>query len=278
MTFDELMELSEEEFINYDFKREVFDLRNLIYDEKNPIANIILYKGNIYGSQSDCDRLPLTLEIYKRLWGNQFEFWNTKQTDFVEANGETMNSFVTPYKAFYKETYDLSNPIFKDYAKLTHTVGNFIPVYAIKNNKNCFSPFNSKRYKSTYDYWDLTLNHIKVILNDFMNSNDSIEIFLENTMNNNTFKYKKYIIESAKWILSFKTLPNFVEKNFLQSFLENPKDLTSEPKEFWRNHFKGTVSTKDENNLSEFLTFVNQAILERSSLIYKQLKLNYEFL
>ncbi|MFP7228845.1 hypothetical protein SFB99_11550 [Bacillus altitudinis] len=119
---------------------------------------------------------------------------------------------------------------------------------------------------------------MKVILNDFMNSNDSIEIFLENTMNNNTFKYKKYIIESAKWILSFKTWPNFVEKNFLQSFLENPKDLTSEPKEFWRNHFKGTVSTKDENNLSEFLTFVNQAILERSSLIYKQLKLNYEFL
>ncbi|MES9721627.1 hypothetical protein ABWK17_12985, partial [Bacillus altitudinis] len=79
-------------------------------------------------------------------------------------------------------------------------------------------------------------------------------------------------------ILSFKTWPNFVEKNFLQSFLENPKDLTSEPKEFWRNHFKETVSTKDENNLSEFLTFVNQAILERSSLIYKQLKLNYEFL
>ncbi|MDG3045299.1 hypothetical protein OE903_20960 [Bacillus sp. B6(2022)] len=42
MTFDELMELSEEEFINYDFKREVFDLRNLIYDEKT-LLQILFY-------------------------------------------------------------------------------------------------------------------------------------------------------------------------------------------------------------------------------------------
>lgn len=273
MTFDELMKLSEEEFINYDFKREIFHLRDLIYDENNPIVNMILYKGNIYGSQSDCDRLPLTLDIYKRLWGNEFEFWNTKQTDFVEANGETMNSFVTPYKAFYKETYNLSNPVFKDYAKLTHTVGNFIPVYAIKNKKNWFSPFNSKRYRSTYDYWDLTLKHIKEFLNDFEDSHDSIKNFLETTLNDNSFKYKKYILESAQWILSFNTWSNFVEKNFLQSFLEDPKDLTSEPKEFWHNHFKGTVSTQDETKLIEFLNIVNQAILERSSLIYKQLHL-----
>ncbi|PCK20005.1 hypothetical protein CEY02_15825 [Bacillus pumilus] len=271
MTFDELMKLSEEEFINYDFKKEIFNLRHLKYDENNPIANIILYKGNIYGSLSDCDRLPLILEIYKRLWGNEFEFWNTKQTDFVEANGETMNSFVTPYKALYKETYNLSNPLFNEYAILTHTVGNFIPVYAIEKDKNWSSPFNIKRYSSTYDYWDITLNHIKVILNDVEDSNESIENFFKILQNSNSVKYKKYIIESAKWILSFNTWPNFVEKNFLQSFLENPKDLTSEPKEFWRKHFKETVSTKDENNLIEFLTFVNNAIKERSSLIYKQL-------
>ncbi|WP_231583299.1 MULTISPECIES: hypothetical protein [Bacillus] len=42
MTFDELMELSEEEFINYDFKREVFDLRNLIY-EKKTLLQILFY-------------------------------------------------------------------------------------------------------------------------------------------------------------------------------------------------------------------------------------------
>ncbi|MER3124382.1 hypothetical protein ABQG68_03120 [Bacillus pumilus] len=271
MTFDELMELSEEDFINYDFKREIFDLRNLIYDENNPIANMILYKGNMYNYQSDCDRLPLTLEIYKRLWGNEFVFWDTKETDFVEANGETMNSFVTPYKAFYKETYHLSNPNFREYAKLTHTIGNFIPVYAIKKEKNWASPFNSKRYSSTYDYWDITLNHIKLILDDFVDSNDTIDNFLESPLYNSKAKYKKYIFDSAKWMLSFNTWANFVEKNFLQSFLENPKDLTSRPKEFWSNHFKGTVSTKDENNLIEFLTFVNKAIQERSSLIYKQL-------
>ncbi|MBU8637713.1 hypothetical protein [Bacillus pumilus] len=274
MTFDELLELSEEDFINYDFKREIFDLRNLTYDENNPIANMILYKGNIYGSRSDCDRLPLTLEIYKSLWGNEFIFWDTKETNFVEGNGETMNSFVTPYKAFYKETYNLSNPHFKEYAKLTHTVGNFIPVYAIKNKKRWFSPFNSKRYSSTYDYWDISLNQIKIILDDFENSNDSIENFLENPFYNGSVKYAKYIFESAKWILSFNTWPKFVEKNFLQSFLENPKDLSSNPKEFWNNHFKGTVSTKDEDNLIEFLIFVNKAIQERSSLIYKQLHLN----
>ncbi|MGG1862204.1 hypothetical protein ABEP22_09945 [Bacillus safensis] len=267
MIFDELMELSEEEFINYDFKKEIFNLRNLKYDENSPIANMILYKGNIYGSLSDCDRLPLILEIYKRLWGNEFEFWNTKQTEFVEANGETMNSFVTPYKALYKENYNLTNPLFKEYAKLTHTVGNFIPVYAIKKGNKWFSPFNRKRYRFTYDYWDITFNHIRVILKDFEDYNDSIYNFLKN--NNN--KYKKYIFESAPWILSFNTWPNFVEKNFLQNFLENPKDLTSQPKEFWSNHFKGTVSTSDENNLIEFLTYVNRAIKERSSLIYKQL-------
>ncbi|MEC3590582.1 hypothetical protein ABE037_07120 [Bacillus pumilus] len=42
MTFDELLELSEEDFINYDFKREIFDLRNLTYDENNPIVNMII--------------------------------------------------------------------------------------------------------------------------------------------------------------------------------------------------------------------------------------------
>lgn len=283
MTFDELMNLTEEEFINYDFKKEIFDLRQLPYNDENPILNMIMYKGNIYGAQSDCDRLPLTLEFYNKLWGNEFKFWDTEQTNFVEANGETMNSFVTPYKSLHRENYDfsnsLTNELFNEYAKLTHTIGNFMPVYAVKT-KDWVSPFNQSRARATGDYWDLTLYHIKNFFElkkkkDM--SNESFSDYLsklkkDDIKDEEWILTKAYIINSKEWLLSYNTWENFIEMNFLQNFLVDPTTLSSEPKEFWEGHFTGKVNTKNEKDIDTFLITVNKAIKERSLLIHKALK------
>lgn len=291
MTLDELILLGKEEFINYDFKKIIFDARNISYSEDDAILNILLFKGNIYTANSDCDRLPVTLEFYKKLWGNDFYFWDdVKQNNFVEANGETMNSFVTPYKSLYKENHN-PNPsssidkLFEEYAKLTHTIGNFIPVYAEKTGNGWASPFNGPRYRSTFDYWDLTLKDIKKILKDFECSNKSVDEFIKTVSN---YNYKKYIIDSSKWILSFENWFNFITKNLLQNFLEdpkvyydkfddfyhNPKEFDCNPKEFWEGHFDGKVSAQSKNDLKDFLTFVNNAIKKRSKLIYEALTKN----
>lgn len=274
---------TEDEFVNYDFKKEIFDLRQLPYNNENHILNMILYKGNIYGAQSDCDRLPLTLELYNKLWGNEYKFWDTKQTEFVEANGETMNSFVTPYKSIYKENYDFSNSstskLFNEYAKLTHTIGNFIPVYAIKGERWA-SPFNQARARAVGDYWDLTLYHIKIFFDlkkkkDM--SNESFSDYLSNLKRDDIkdeewILTKAYIVNSKEWLLSYNTWENFIEMNFLQNFLVDPNTLSSEPKEFWKGHFTGKINTQNEKDIINFLTFVNNAIQKRSSLIYKALK------
>ena len=253
-----------EELINFDFKREIFNLRKLPYNNQNYILNFIIYKGNIYGADSDCDRLPITLDLYSKLWSNTFRFWDTNQTNFIYANGETMNSFVKSYKVVNANNYDFSKELFNEYAKLTHTLGNFIPVYAINIKKNEWkSPFNTKRQSATYDYWDLTLYHIKSFF----------QFEKEKILEKEWILTKSYIVESREWLLSFNTWSNFVEKNFLQSFLVDPNDIESDPIEFWKGHFNlnEPVNAQNSDQINEFLEKVNWAIKERSRNMIKAL-------
>lgn len=251
MNLKEFVALGAEEAVCYDFKREVFNLRNIPYNSER-IINFILYTGNFYND--DCDRLPLTLEVYQSLWANGYNYWDIEdQKEFVKSNGETMNSFKTSYRKISNGKFYHDNSLINEFSVLTHTLGNFMPVYAEKKDKsNWSSPFNKGRYPHTYDYWDLTLKDIK---NYYEGKND-----------------KDYIRESERWLASFKDWPNFIEKNFLLSFLEDDSDSSSNPKEFWEGHFN-TRTKPNQEQLHEFLTFANSAIKKRGLQMYNELAL-----
>jgi len=253
MNLKEFVELGESKAVSYDFKKEIFESRNIHYSD-NEILNLILYKGNYDFYYDDCDRLALTLEIYEKLWESSFNFWDIENhREFVKANGETMNSFNTTYKALYKDKFVYNDKELNEFSIMTHTLGNFIPVYVKKTSKNSWSsPFNGPRYIFTLDYWDITLLDIKKYYDEDLTPS--------------------YIKNSERWLESFGSWENFIERNYLQSFLEDDKDTSSNPKEFWKGHFERRKTPPNKTQAYEFLKFVYSAIKKRGNLMYSVLK------
>ena len=140
-----------------------FDLTYVPSD--NPIKNWLRYRCRYYllSDQFDCDRCDAVKETYKELWPQAFAEGQTNK-----YTGDTMCSFWTTYKqALFLTTgkkfcrgdeqqllkdfdeYAVNDdPDLKEFAYLTHTIGNLIIVP---------SGFNTGRYPATKDYWDITL-------------------------------------------------------------------------------------------------------------------------
>lgn len=256
MNLDEFANLDKETAVNYDFKKIIFNARHIPY-QNEILLNFILYKGNGGFFNDDCDRLPLALEIYKCLWGTKYKLWSdSTQIDFVPENGETMNSFVTSYKSIHTNCYVYNKPLIEKFSILTHTLGNFLPVYVeLKSgNKHWVSPFNAPRYNFTLDYWDTTLKDIK----NYYDKNNP----------------PQYILNSKAWLDSFTNWEGFVTSNFLEDFLINDKDPTSEPVEFWEGHFTKRKTRPNNIQLYKFLNFVNHAITARGNRMYDALQQN----
>lgn len=161
------------EIVNYDFKNELSEIANA--KEKTYIDKFLLYKS--FGGKIDCDNsngsCPLTNDIYIKLWG-----WDYKQrytlTGLLQEKfgsvwnrfgSDTMNSFQTTYnKAIKIYNNDLSavknNKLLNEFAKLTHSIGNFtlVPFHLKENDTLSFNQFRGTKLG---DYFDLSLKLLK---------------------------------------------------------------------------------------------------------------------
>lgn len=269
LVLKDFLSLEKEEAVNYDFKREVFKKRGLEYNNENMINNILLYKGNIFQSEGDCDRIDLTLDIYNKLWKKQLEkycyFDDSLQKEFIPVNGETMNSFTRIYKIYTEIVigngkYEFNNTELNRFAKLTHSLGNFIPVCANISKGRHSSPFNSGRNLGAYDYWDLTMWDIKNHLD--RNNNALME---------ETYQYK-YIKNSSYWLNSYKNWNEFCKSNYLDNWASNEAIKNNI---YWESHIQKRQDVKFlKNDIDKFnliLKKINDLILYRGRIMYDEL-------
>lgn len=272
LTLDRFIKLDKEDAVNYDFKKEVFKIRGLKYNDENPIENILMYKGNIFYEESDCDRIRLTLDIYNKLWGDKLKkytyFDDGNKKEFLPVNGETMNSFTRIYKIYSNTVignarYKFDNEELNRFARLTHSIGNFIPVYAEVSNGKNKSPFNSGRNQGAYDYWDLTMYDIKEY---FDSQNNSIK---------ERYSYK-YIENSKIWLDSYeRNWASFCEDNFLEEWKDIDGDELNN-KLFWEKHNENRKNVdlfkNDEEKYNKMLKKINDSIVSRGERMYDKLK------
>ena len=158
----------------------------------------------------------------------------------------------------------------KEFISLYHTIGNFIPFPC-----DC----NTKRGRGkTQDYWDLTLLCIYIYYEE--KKEDYIETIVGN-------EKKNYFIE---WLNGFGSWDNFVEKNYLQDFVnENPKYVSHDecqkyglPKELWKDHFdnfdgkfdgKKVALPTNKEQIEQFCNNASAWILARGQRMINELRI-----
>lgn len=149
-------------------------------------------------------------------------------------------------------------PAADEFFRLYHTVGNFLPA------PPAFQDRGSMQLPS-HDYWDLAL---MCIYNYFCKVNDP--------------KYKKYTLEwlikkeeavssCRAWLDSFGSGQGgwdcFVERNFLQDFVNRDGEPYGPPKELWKGHFANGTMPRKAADFEQFFTNTSAWIAERGERI-----------
>ena len=234
---------SEEELANYDFKNVIIDT-DYNYNDENNIENFLNYK--ILGKY-DCDKIygeifgienTDTLNSYWTLFKKYAQLNLSNELDL--ENGNIKNTYLDKYKEQYgsdlsssqlwclhinnmiKEKNISIDEDFVDFAKLTHTIGNFMEVP---------KGFNVNRYTNTFDYMDLTLLCI------YKWYETGSDFWLEVLLNDN----REAIENTKEWLLKYDT-DTHKEFSAWQKFiiLEDLTDYVNsdyKPKELFTNHF-----------------------------------------
>lgn len=145
-------------------------------------------------------------------------------------------------------------PAADEFFRLYHTVGNFLPA------PPAFQDRGSMQLPS-HDYWDLAM---LCIYNYFHKVNDP--------------KYKKYTLEwlikkeeavssCRAWLDSFGLGQGgwdcFVERNFLQDFVNRDGEHYGPPKELWKGHFTNGTKPSDRADFEQFFTNASAWITAR---------------
>lgn len=147
----------------------------------------------------------------------------------------------------------LENKHFEKLVKSYHTLGNFMPF-----PDDCNGP---RGIGSLKDYFDLTLLHIYNYYNDKnkpRNIDEIVKIVGEN--HKDVFK---------KWLDSFDDTNNiwhdFIEKNYLEFFVEEKNGEKYYPKELWEGHFndKASVAPTTEEQCIDYFKNASDWINKR---------------
>lgn len=160
-----------------------------------------------------------------------------------------------------------SNIEILSFLSLYHSLGNFMPIPV-----HCNTP---RGVGKTKDYWDLAL---KIIYDYYVKNIDNIV----DITGNKSFLIKIY----KEWLDSFvvngnryEGWQNFINKNYLQSFVNSNKGQHGEPKELWDGHFEEWEKNCIENacpetqeNIKQFYTRASEMILARGRAMVAELK------
>jgi len=186
----------------------------------------------------------------------KYQFILRNTTPFEYYRGDTMTSFSNTYN-HYKNNFLTNEDItieIENLAKNHHTIGNMIPVP---------TGFNTSRAGNyaIHDYWDLVMMKIKEWYDDKLNDEPLKKLL---------HKSSDAIEPCKKWLSKFDKWNDFVEENYLNSYVD--KDSYN-PIVFWEAHnFENAELPTDEGAFLKYLKLLNILIEERNGQMLNALK------
>lgn len=254
-----------------------YKYRIILPEHKGIIAE---YRGDTMNSYNT------TINEYLRLYGDDF---NNPKILNIKENGKELRA-APNYKKWEDcilDNYEhFESRLPKEgmkYIKMSHTLGNFIPVplgksatAPTKSLPDRRAQFNGPRgIGKTKDYWDLALLNI---YNWYKDKNDSHLKSIVGAEGNRKL--------TEEWLGVFKDDGNkpswdvFVKKNFLQDFIEKDSNgVYGKPKELWDNHFKDStdknkayVLPRDKADFIQFFCRSSEWIEARGHRIAKEVE------
>ena len=296
---DELMALLTEK-ANFSGVNVLSHYMEVYRNEKNPstrnLIKFCIYKLSAHLSDResknfDCDVSRGVIESFPQTYswlknsviehqtdrnGNIIPMKYQLRTSDTVFRGDTMTSIWTTLKEYVKlktgthmideadswELFILRNHKRIDlsyhagrFIQLGHSIGNFMPVPP---------GFNVGRSNyGKWDYWDLTLCQIhqwymdNPINSEYVN-NRALDILFDNERNKQTS-----ILNCQMWLKSFETWEQFIQQNYMESFV----DKNGVPKRFFKSHSLNNPLPTTIKEFEEFFKTVNECIMIRGKRI-----------
>ncbi len=314
MSLEEFFSMEEKNIIDYDFADEIIKNSNISdkylnlkseYLDKNTdtIRKYILYKTTF--SYCDPDTNEGTLkDIYRKIWNLEAtetifsdtmtsaqniiagfytnvcrDEWEKYKNNYNKENKNKIKYFSKSiledlyknkdqYKEFKHYFIDKNDDskIILDFLRHYHSLGNYIIVpYG----------FNSARSGSfaSHDMWDITLMKIKQYYDSLVSTKLELREDEKNMLELLHFDCVFY--NTKKWLDSFKTFKNFIDKNYLQSYVYkiNDSDKYEIKSCFTKVHnFSNPKISSDKKDYLEYIEEITNAIKQRT----KQIKDGYK--
>ena len=223
-----------------------------------------------------------------RQYGKKYYKYEIKlehKGESIIYRGDTMNSWATTLEEFFKQYWDeyfdkdfpgkgdllweylskaeLKKPLplyITEFLESVYTIGNFIPVP---------NGFNVARFRSTKDYWDLTL---MLIYKWYHSSAKEDECHLKDFYLQRLVCKQENISQCKKWLNLFGNWNAFVKRNYMQPFVKKVgKGEYGEPLRLWDGDFDGKIWPCEEWQFEQFFVNARIRILRRAELIAKDL-------
>lgn len=144
-------------------------------------------------------------------------------------------------------------------------------VYYLSNFSSVCRGFNLGRVAKTADNFFLALDKIHLFFRYKNNGASDLELseILSSFLSEAKVYGKVYLTEKEvitevmNWLNSFGSYKEFIEKYCFQSFLEDPYDSNSKPKELWTGLFDGTKLQPSKEEFISCIEFMTNVIKER---------------
>ncbi|MEK5121333.1 hypothetical protein [Bacillus sp. FSL R9-9492] len=160
----------------------------------------------------------------------------------------------------------------KQYVEVHESMLEFLDsVYYLSNFSPVCRGFNLGRAAKTADNFFVALDKIFLYFQSKNNEASNLELkeILSRFLGESRFFGKVYLTEEEviasvmNWLNSFGSYKEFIEKYCFQSFLEDPYDSSSKPKELWTGLFDGTKLQPSKEEFISCIEFMTNAIKER---------------
>lgn len=200
-----------------------------------------------------------------------------KRGIFYENPSKPNGKPLSDWEAAFLQQYEYCKTLLPSFAfvfiRQIDTLGNFIPVPFISNNEGAF---NSPRgCSSSKDYWDLALvclyNYYAEKAGHAHITNNGQKIYTLEWMlrardkdpEKRDCKTSANVNLCKEWLDRFGSWNHFVEKNFLQDFVNQEGGGYGQPKELWFGHFDGESLPKKQEEFDTFFRNASSQIIAR---------------
>lgn len=275
--------------------------RDGVLIESNPLDSFLNYKLlNATRAEFDCDSCLETKIAMKEIFGESqytdtlispqsyftqylryfhsdiLEYSNRKK-DYIVPNIPILQQQMVE-EGIVREGNTIKNPaVWAYFVKINNievdeSILTFLHVvYTLPNFSSVCRAFNVGRAFKTRDNFLIALYHIYSYYDKQKEgySEDNLRNTLGKFLSPTSFlKQEDVITEVQNWLNRHESFSQFIEKYYLQAFLEDPSNSHSIPKELWDGIYSGKLHPTKEEFLPS-IKFLTQAIENRGKRLTK---------